>query len=107
MSWYENARALSHSEVYPSETAALEDQQRATAHSWKVQQRTVAESDADNAPQRINRLAMYPMLAAARALAEVQVTYSRTDHWLRAHRPDQPGKQEETGVSQYGREAAS
>src|ERR671933_1854931 len=54
MSWYENARALSHSEVYPSETAALEDQQRATAHSWKVQQRTVAESDADNAPQRIN-----------------------------------------------------
>jgi len=43
---------------------------------------------------------MYPLVAAARAQAEVQVTYGRTDEWLRSHGLER-APHEPTGISQY------
>ena len=65
----------------------------------------MVEGDATDALQRLGRLGMYPMLAAARAQAEVHVTYCRTDEGLRAHRPDEL-TDTNAGISEYWREDA-
>ena len=56
MSWYDNERALTYSEVYPNETAASDDFARAEAHGWTIQERFGVQGDVTDAMQRLSHV---------------------------------------------------